>query len=120
MRTRGHTYPLQLGVERVRGLQEAPLLVLVPILDLQKFSLQLPLKQTSPECSDRSETVLQSQQPTWCTIRDWTCLFRTCIRAVVTTERTSGTTISLRMSLMSRWFLWKRAAAVCFTEKPSS
>lgn len=42
------------------------------------------------------------------------------MRAVVTTERTSGTTISLRMSLMSRWFLWKRAAAECFTEKPSS
>lgn len=59
-------------------------------------------------------------KPTWCTMSDWTCLFSTCMRAVVTTERTSGTTISLRMSLMSRWFLWKRAAAVCFTEKPSS
>lgn len=61
-----------------------------------------------------------SAWPTWCTISDWTCRFRTCMRAVVTTERTSGTTISLRMSLMSRWFLWKRAAAECFTEKPSS
>ena len=36
-------HPLQLGVEGVRGLQEAPLLVLVPVLDLQKLRLQLPL-----------------------------------------------------------------------------
>lgn len=45
-------YPLQFSVERVSGLQEASLLVLVAIFDLEKFGLQLPLKHrarvTSP------------------------------------------------------------------------
>ena len=58
--------------------------------------------------------------PTWCTMSDWTCRFSTCMRAVVTTERTSGTTLSLRISLISRWLRWKRAVAECFTVKPSS
>jgi len=41
---------------------------------------------------------------TWCMVRDCTCLFKTCIRAVVTTERTSGTTASENISLIRRWF----------------
>lgn len=57
---------------------------------------------------------------TWCTIKDWTWRLRTCMRAVVTTDRTSGTTLSLRISLIRRWLRWKRDAAVCFIENPSS
>lgn len=37
-------YPLELSVEWVSSLQEASLLVLVAVFNLQKFSLQLPLK----------------------------------------------------------------------------
>ncbi|CAG0893697.1 unnamed protein product [Darwinula stevensoni] len=57
---------------------------------------------------------------TWCMVRDWTCFLRTCIRAVVTTDRTSGTITSEKISLMRRWFRMYRAFARCFTENPSS
>lgn len=57
---------------------------------------------------------------TWWTIKDWTWRLRTCMRAVVTTDRTSGTTLSLRISLIRRWLRWKRDAAECFIENPSS
>ena len=41
----------------------------------------------------------------WCMVRLWTCLLRTCILAVVTTLLTSGTMVSLKISLISLWFL---------------
>lgn len=41
----------------------------------------------------------------WCMVRLWTCLRSTCILAVVTTLRTSGTIVSPKISLMSLWFL---------------
>lgn len=57
---------------------------------------------------------------TWCMVRDWTCLFSTDILASVTTLLTSGTTVSLKISLMSWWFRRYRAWAICLVVKPSS
>lgn len=116
-------YPFQLIVEGLCGFQELPFFLLVAVFNLQQLCLQLSLWGGT----ESSETTLLqvwhtdvTTDPTWWTIKDWTCRFRTCMRAVVTTERTSGTTLSLRISLIRRWLRWKRAAAVCFIEKPSS
>ena len=56
----------------------------------------------------------------WCMVRLWTCRLRTCILAVVTTLLTSGTMVSLKISLISRWFLIYLAWETCFTLSPSS
>lgn len=44
-------YPFEFSVERLSGLQEPPLLVLMAILYLQELSFQLPLRGTKREHS---------------------------------------------------------------------
>lgn len=57
---------------------------------------------------------------TWCMVRDWTWRFSTPILDVVTTVLISGTTVSLKISLMSLWLRKYLECAMCFTEKLSS
>lgn len=57
---------------------------------------------------------------TWCMVRDWTWRFSTPILDVVTTVLISGTTVSLKISLMSLWLRRYLECAMCFTEKLSS
>lgn len=56
----------------------------------------------------------------WCMVRLCTCLLRTCMRAVVTTDLTSGTMTSLKTSPIRRLFLMNLAWATCLTLSPSS
>ncbi len=120
------SHPFELVIEGVCALQEPPLLLLVPVLrSLKQLCFKLPLfgnqgTMIKVRVLSFMSCVFHRPNIPGCTMRDWTWRLRTCMRAVVTTERTSGTTTSLRMSLMSRWFLWKRAAAICFMENPSS
>lgn len=56
----------------------------------------------------------------WCMANDWTWRFKTCIRWVVTTLRTSGTIASEKISLIKRWLRKYREYAICLNENPSS
>ena len=56
----------------------------------------------------------------WCIDRELTWRFNTVILFSLITVRTSGTTASLKMSLIRQWLRWNLAAATCFTEKLSS
>lgn len=64
--------------------------------------------------------VIPNSMITWCIVREWTCLFNIFILFVVTTVLISGTTWSLKISFIKRWFRRYLTWAMCLIEKPSS
>ena len=72
------------------------------------------------DCNVERNDEITSSLLAWCIVREFTWRFKTVILFSLITVRTSGTTASLKMSLMRWWLRWNLAAATCFTEKPSS